>query len=253
MNLVLTKYIIALFLTFAPLVGYAGDNLGKITMLTEVYPPYNMEVDGKLQGITVDVLEAMLAILNTGQTRADFVLTNWSRAYSMAEKRKNHMVFGTTRTEKREPFFKWVGPITKTTIGIIAPKEKKIVIDKLSDINQFRTGTVLKDIGGQILHESGIEKNNLYPVSGTNAIDLSFKKMQNDRIDLFAYEINVAFYEAKLKGFNLDDFEIIYTLKEGELYFAFNIATDDKIITQWQNALDTIKENGLHKKIIERY
>jgi len=253
MNLTFAKCIIVLALTFAPLAGYAGDNPAKITMLTEVYPPYNMEVDGKLQGITVDILEAMLAILNTGQTRKDFILTNWSRAYSMAEKRKNHMVFGTTRTEKREPLFKWVGPITTTTIGIIAPKDKNIVIDKLSDLNQFRIGTVLKDIGEQILHESGIEKKQLYAVGGKNAIELSFKKMQNNRIDLFAYEINVAFYEAKLKGYNLDDFEVVYTLKEGELYYAFNGATDDRIIRQWQNALDTIKKNGLHKKIIERY
>ena len=253
MNQILIKCIIGLALVFVPFVANADDESAKITMLTEVYPPYNMEVDGQLQGIAVDVLEAMLTILNTGQTREDFILTNWSRAYSMAEKRKNHMVFGTTRTEKREPLFKWVGPITTTTIGIIAPKNKKIVIDKLSDLNQFRVGTVLKDIGGQILLESGIEKKQLSTVSGKNAIDLSFKKMQNDRIDLFAYEINVAFYEAKLKGYNLDNYEVIYTLQEGELYYAFNSATDDKVITQWQNALDTIKENGLYTKIIEKY
>ena len=233
--------------------GYAEENYAKIIMMTEVYPPYNMEVDGRLQGITVDILEAMLEILDTGQTREDFILTNWSRAYSMAEKRKNHMVFGTTRTVTREPFFKWVGPITTTTIGIIAPKDKNIVIEKLSDLNQFRIGTVLKDIGEQILLESGIEKKQLSAVSGKNAIDLSFKKMQNDRIDLFAYEVNVAIYDAKLKGHNVDDFEVIYTLKEGELYYAFNNATDDKIIAEWQKALDTIKENGLYQKIIERY
>ena len=253
MNLILTKYIIVLSLIFAPLAGYAGDNAAKITMLTEVGPPYNMEVDGRLQGIAVDILEAMLAILDTGQTREDFILTNWSRAYSMAEKRKNHMVFSTTRTEKRESLFKWVGPIATTTIGIIAPKDKNIVIDKLSDLNQFRVGTVLKDIGEQILLESGIEKKQLSAVSGGNAIDLSFKKMENDRIDLFAYEVNVAIYAAKLKGHNVDNFEVIYTLKEGELYYAFNNATDDRIIGQWQNALDTIKESELYQKIIERY
>ncbi len=253
MDLIFTRCILVLVLTFAPLAGYAGDDSPKITMLTEVYPPYNMEVEGKLQGITVDILEAMLTILNTGQNREDFILTNWSRAYSMAEKRKNHMVFGTTRTKKRESLFKWVGPITKTTIGIIAPRDKNIVIDKLSDLNQFRIGTVLKDIGEQILLESGIEKKQLYAVSGKNSIELSFKKMQNDRIDLFAYEVNVAIYEAKLKGYNPDDFEVIYTLKEGELYYAFNNATDDRIIEQWQNALDTIKGNGLYQKIIERY
>ncbi len=232
---------------------HAADNDTKITMMTEVYPPYNMQVDGRLEGISVDILEGILKILETGQTRDDVILTNWSRAYSMAVKKKNHMVFSTTRTALRDSLFKWVGPIIKTTISVIAPKEKAIVINTLSDLNQYRIGTVLKDVGEQILFASGIDKKQIHSIGGKNAIDLSFKKMENNRIDMFAYEVNVARYEAKRKGYNMADFEVVYTLKEGELYYAFNRGTDDEIIAQWQSALDTLKANGFYNKILDKY
>jgi len=37
------------------------------------------------------------------------------------------MVFSTTRTKARENLFKWVGPISTTTVGVIALKSKNIV------------------------------------------------------------------------------------------------------------------------------
>ncbi len=253
MNPVVIKLIITFMLVFISINSYAGNDSSKITMMTEIYPPYNMKVDGQLQGIAVDILEEMLKVIGTGQDRNDFILTNWSRAYSMAEKRKNHMVFSTTRTAHREPLFKWVGPITTTTVGIVALKEKGIVINNLSDLKQYRIGTVLKDIGEQILLQSGIDRKQIHSIGGTNCIDLSFKKMKIDRIDMFAYEINSAKYEAKNNGHNFDDFDIIYTLKEGQLYYAFNIETDDEVINRWQNALDTVKANGRYDEIMAKY
>ncbi len=253
MKAFLQKAFVSLLFVLVSFNSYAETTSQKITIMTEVYPPFNMEIDGKLTGISVDVLDAMLELLNTGQTREDIILSNWSRAYTMAEKRKNHMVFSTTRTSQRESLFKWVGPVSKITIGIIAPKEKGIVINKFSDLNQYRIGTVLKDIGEQTLLEGGILKKQIHSISGKNSIDLSFKKMENDRIDLFAYATKGAMYEAKVKGHDVNDFEVIYTVKEGDLYYAFNKETSDEIITQWQNALDAVKANGLYDEIVKRY
>ena len=70
---------------------------------------------------------------------------------------------------------------------------------------------------------------------------------------LFSYNLNVAFANAKMEGFNIEKYEIIYTLKVGEQYFAFNKKTDDSVIAKWQNALDAIKKNGTYKKIQAKY
>ncbi|MEA3354471.1 MAG: transporter substrate-binding domain-containing protein [Campylobacterota bacterium] len=231
---------------------FASQN-AKLDIYTEHYPPYNYMENGKLKGISVEVLDAMLQIMNSTNLVDDVILTNWSRAYTIAKKKKNAMVFATTRTESRERFFKWVGPIVKSKVGVIAPKNKNIKVEKISDFNNYKVGAVLKDVGELLLLENGVNKKNIQYVKGTDAINISFNKMENNRIDMFAYSIDAAFANAKMEGFDTSKYEIIYTLKEGELYFAFNKDTDDAIIKRWQRALDTIKKNGTYAKIVEKY
>ncbi|MCU7834588.1 MAG: ABC transporter substrate-binding protein [gamma proteobacterium symbiont of Taylorina sp.] len=224
-----------------------------IDIYTEHYPPHNMMIDGKLQGFSVEILAAMLKQMHSKQSLEDVKLTNWSRAYTIAQKKTNAMVFSTTRTTSRESLFKWVGPIKNTTVGVIAPKSNHIVINKPADFNQYKIGAVLKDVGETLLLEQGVDKKHIHNVEGKNAINLSFKKMQKNRIDMFSYDIGVAFANAKLEGFDISQYEVVYTLKESGLYYAFNKNTHDSIIKQWQNALDTIKENGTYDQILKKY
>ena len=64
----------------------------EIKMMTENYPPYNMEVDGKLQGLSVDVVEAMLKQMGSKKNKYDIELLSWSKAYDSAKNNKNNMV-----------------------------------------------------------------------------------------------------------------------------------------------------------------
>lgn len=227
---------------------------GEVKMFTEHYPPYNMKTeDGKLSGLSIELLEAMLKMMQSKQSIDDVVLANWARSYEMAKNNKNSMVFSTTRTDSREDSFKWVGPIAKATVGIIAPKRKNIVIKNVSDLKKYKIGAVLKDIGETLLLENGVKKSNIDNVAGEKAIDLSFKKMEIDRIDMFVYNTDVAFVNAKLKGYDTDKYEIVYVLKEGQQYFAFNKDSDEQIIQKWQETLDALKKDGTYKKIHDKY
>lgn len=225
----------------------------QIKIYTEHYPPYNMKVAGELTGLSVDVLSATLKQMNSNQTKSDIKLTNWSRAYSVVQKVPNSMVFSTTRTKERENLFKWVGPVSQTHIGIIALKDKNIVINKISDLNNYKIGAVLKDVGEQLLLSNGVNKTNIQYVNGVDAINLSFTKMEKGRIDMFVYDTSVALQNAKSEGFDTSKYEIIYSFETADLYFAFNKQTDDKIITKWQNALDAIKQNNIYNEIINKY
>jgi polar amino acid transport system substrate-binding protein len=225
----------------------------EIKMMTENYPPYNMEVDGKLQGLSVDVVEAMLKQMGSKKNKYDIELLSWSKAYDSAKNNKNNMVFSTTRTKSREKSFKWVGPITKTTIGITALKNRNIVIKNISDLKKYKIGCIKKDIGESLLIENKIPKENLVSIDGTNSLATTFYKLERDKIDMFAYETKVANYSADLNGFDSDEYEVVYTLSNGELYFAFNRLTSDKTIQKWQKALDKIKANGIYQEIIKKY
>lgn len=225
----------------------------EIRMMTENYPPYNMEIDGELEGLSIDVLEAMLKQMNSKKDREDIELLSWSESYSSALEVKNNMVFSTTRTKSREKLFKWVGPICKTIVGITALKSKNIVIKNASDLNKYKIGAMKSDIGETLLLENSISKNNIYTIDGTNSLATSFYRIEREIIDMLAYETKVAFYSIDLNGYEIDDYEVVYTLEKNDLYFAFNKQTSDLVIQKWQKALDNIKSNGIYDKIIKNY
>jgi len=230
-----------------------GNSIDKVQIFTENYPPYNMEVNGKLKGISVDILSAMFKQMHSNKTVNDIKLRPWATGYKITSKKKNCMLFSTTRTAQREKLFKWVGPIVATKIGIIAKKSRHIKISNIKELNNYKIGAVIKDIGEQLLLEQGVSKNNIDSIGGKNPVVLNFQKLGKGRIDMFAYETNVAMYGAKSYQIDQKDFEIIYILKQGQLYYAFNKNTDDTIIQKYQKALDDIKSNGVYKNILDQY
>ncbi len=238
-------------LLFLGLTAFA--NATDIKMMIDNYPPYNMEVEGELQGLSIEVLDATLKQMGSKQNKFDVELLSWSKAYATAQKTKNSMVFSTTRTKSREKLFKWVGPVTKTTIGIIALKSKNIIINTPNDLKKYTIGAVKKDIGEILLLENGVPKQNINSIDGVNGIATNFYRLERDKIDMYAIETKVAKYSADLNGFDSDDYEVIYILENNELYFAFNRLTADSIIQKWQKALDTIKANGIYDNIIKKY
>lgn len=230
-----------------------AQSVDDIVFMTENYPPFNFEKDGRLQGIAADLMVLILKKLDSKQTREDIRLLPWARGYRLTLNQKNTCLFATTRTAEREKLFKWVGPITTTSIGLLARKERKVKIQSLADIKDYHVGVVRSDIGEQLLVNAGIPLQNLDRVGGTDATLTSITKLNKGRIDVWSYETNVAIWEIKAKGFKVEEYETVYVLKEGELYFAFNKDTPDLVIEKLQAALDSVVADGEYQKNLDRY
>ncbi|PKG39019.1 substrate-binding periplasmic protein [Psychromonas sp. Urea-02u-13] len=225
----------------------------KIKCLTENYPPYNFFQDGRLQGIAVDLLDVMLKKIKADTDVQEIEVMPWARAYHDVLYNSDTCIFSTTRTEKREKLFKWVGPIASTTIALIAKKNSNIYINSARDLSNYRIGVVREDIGEQLLLAAGMQLKDLKRLGGVHATRRSINKLNFDRIDAWAYEKNVALWEIKKNGFNSDDYLVVYKLFDGNLYYAFNIETPDELILELQTAFDEIKEEGIHQKIMDKY
>jgi len=227
---------------------YAND-IDKIKIMTEEYPPYNMTKNGKLQGLSVEILELMLQKVGSKQTKKDMEVLPWARSYNIIQKQKHTMLFSMFRTAPREKLFKWVGPIDSSIIALIARKDRHIKITSLDDIKKYKVGSVKDDAAEIALKVKGI--TNIDSVSGSHQIERSIRKLDSGRIDLFSYV-----YEPKswdIKNFDPKNYENVYTLEKKDLYYAFNLDTDDKIIQKMQKALDDLKRKGIVKKIISKY
>lgn len=230
-----------------------AQTVDDLVLMTENYPPFNFEKDGKLQGIAIDLMVLMLNKVGSRQTREDIRLLPWARGYRLTLNQKNTSLFATTRTPEREELFKWVGPITTTTIGLTARKDKGIKVSSVADLENYHVGVVHSDIGEQLLVNAGIDLKKLDRVGGTDATSTSITKLNKGRIDIWSYETNVARWEIKAAGLNADEYEVVYVLKEAELYFAFHQDTPDGPLQQLQRALDALKAEGTYQAIVDGY
>ncbi len=231
----------------------SAKSMDDLEIWTEIYPPYNFKGNGKLKGISVDLMVLMLRTVNSKLTREDIKLAPWARGYRSVLNKKNNVLFSTTRTKEREKHFKWVGPITTTTVSVFARKDNNIKIQSIEDITKYRIGVVIDDIGEQLLVTAGVPLIKLDRIGGTDVIRQSIRKMNKSRIDLFCYEESAAKWTIKKNGFNPSDYEVVYILKKGELYYTFNKKTPDAVLQKLQNALDELKKDGSYQKILDKY
>ena len=210
-----------------------------LIFFTEAYPPYNYADDNILRGIAVDML--VIASLDTAQPvqRAQIRLQPWARAYRTTLSTPNTVLFSTTRTAEREKLFKWAGPISTTRVVLLARKDRKIHIQSAADLQRYRIGVIHEDIGEQSVLALGVKKEQLQVSANADAL---IRQLQAGRIDLWAYEENVAHWFLRNANFNPDDFESVYQLQQGELWYAFNLQVSDEKIQQLQKAIDALHQ-----------
>ncbi len=223
-------------------------NLDNFVIMTEQYPPYNFEQGGQLKGIAIDIMAEILKRDGSKKTVKDIQLLPWARGYKDVQEKPNTILFAMTRSTEREKMFKWVGPISPTKITLQAKKAKKITIKSAADIKKYKAGAIREDIGHQLL-----EKNGATNVDLSADIISNIKKLDADRIDVWAYEENVARWELKSNGKNLSEYESVYTLLSSDLYFAFNKSTPDATIANIQKIFNEMKKDGTYQKILDKY
>ena len=218
-----------------------------IAYMTEQYPPFNFEDQGKIQGIIADTMLAMMKKLDVDRP---IKVLPWANSYNKIQTVPNTCLFGMTYTPERAPLFKWVGPVTDTEVTLFALKKNHIQIKSIEDINRYKTGVIRSDIGEQLLLKNGVKPDRIDPVAQT---DQNLKKLIAGRVDLIAYSKKVLIWQIKQSGLNVDDFDIVYSLSKGELFIAFHKDTPDSIIQAFQKELDTIKSDGTYKAIADKY
>ncbi|PAV26626.1 amino acid ABC transporter substrate-binding protein (PAAT family) [Tamilnaduibacter salinus] len=229
----------AILATASVFSSMATADLKDYQMMTETYPPFNFRVDGELKGISVDMLMAASDKAGLGIQRSDIQLLPWARGYQTLQNKPQTMLFATTRTEKREPLFKWAGPITDTKIALIAKKGSDVTLNSASDFASPSIAVVRDDVAEELVRDAGATDGNL---DLNPKPEPAMRKLQAGRVDLWAYEQNVAFWLINNAGFDTDNFEVVHVLSEGELFYAFHKDTPDEVVSTLQSALDALSD-----------
>lgn len=217
-----------------------SNSLSPLAFITEEYPPYNYWVDNQLRGTSVDLLEAIFELTQTPLTRQDIHYYPWVRGYELALHQANTVLFSTTRTAAREAHFHWVGPIAQDRVVLLAHRDAPVVIDSLADAIErgLKVTVIREDIGAQALIEANYPGHLMLPaIDNRSALHM----LMRGRVDLWAYSADVAEWIVESEGYANDSLIPVHTLSESSLYFAINLATDPRLVTRMQQALDNIK------------
>lgn len=223
--------LLSIFFTTQVLAGpFSG-----LKVLTEEYPPYNYTENNQLKGISVDLL---LKASGGDITTNNIKVWPWPRGYDAVQKEDNVMLFAMTRTEARDPLFKWVGPIADTKVVILVKKDNPA--QSIQDLvnSGGSIGVIKDDIGETLSKEAGIPSKQLRQAPAAKNLA---KMLQAGRIQGWAYEWNVALWNLKKLGESADNYRILEPLKVAKLYFALSKSVSDDRIEAMNAAVSAAK------------
>ena len=221
-----------------------------LQIVTEEYSPYNYMEDGKIVGLSTEIVEATVSKAGFEKT---LKLYPWPRAYKMVLKDKNTLIYTITRNEEREKSFKWVGPIAPRAIVIYKLKTRDdIKVNTLEDAKKYKIGVVRDGAFNKELQSKGFVIGKNLMVVATEKLNI--RKLYKGRIDLFgAVPISLA-YQSKKEGFDFNKLTEVYKVPSNTAYYmALNLKTSDEIVNKLQVALDGLKEDGTYQKIMDKY
>jgi len=220
------------------------------TIMTEELPPYNFVQEGVVHGFSTDILLQILHENNISIDRKEIKLLPWPRAYQLVKETPDTILYSTARTGEREELFKWVGPITNITTGLIALKERNILIKNLADLTHYTVGTIRDSAPDQFLLKEGVPEQNLDRIANP---DSNIKKLHAGRIDMIVFSVLSTWFLMDKMEINPDTYEVVYTLGSRPLYYAFNRETDDEFIADLNRTLQEMKKpNAEGTSIVEQ-
>lgn len=220
-----------------------------IMIITEEAPPYNYTQDGKITGVSTEMVQAVFKEANIIYAIESYP---WARAFNIATEEKNILIYSILRTPERENMFKWVGEIApRKSYFYKLKKRKDIIINSLEDAKKYIVGGVRADARTTYLKNNGFNITEIVSNDESN-----IRKLNAKRIELMVGNELSFTYLVKLIGFSMDDFEKAFFLEEfskGDFYMAFSLSTDDKLVQDLKTALDKVKADGTYDKILTKF
>ena len=232
--------------------GYSIINVHAIDLeiVAEDFPPYEYKENGKVTGFTVELIEVLLT--KTGHKGKTMILP-WARAYQIALTKKNVLIHTVARKKERENLFKWIGPISPRIIYFYKLKKRTdIQVNTLEDAKNYKIGAVRGQAVRDLLITNGFEeKKNIFTVTGD---DQNIEKLFLERIELIDNTDFMLRWRLKRLGLDYGKVEKVFVVDDStDYYMAFSKKTSDEIVNQFRKAFKTIKQDGILKKLEERY
>lgn len=213
---------------------------------TEELPPYNYTENGKVKGISTEIVRA---VFNEANVNYKIISYPWARAYNLTLNHNKYFIYSIAKSGKRKKLFKWVFEVAPTKSYLYKLAERKdIVVKKFLDINNYVIGAIRDDVGAQFL-----KKKNIKRITLASSNEKLIKMLIHGRVDIIEFDEATFNYLIEESSYRKDIFKKVLFNKEisGKQFLACHVNMPEKVILKINNAYKKIKKIGKYKKILK--
>ena len=200
----------------------------ELEIVTTDFPPYQIQNGEKVTGMAVEMVQEV--VKNSGH-KGTISVYPWARAYQIAQKNPNAIIFSIARTPEREKLFKWVGTMVPFNVYFWKLAERKdIQLKTMDDAKKYLSGGVFNDIKAQYLTTHGfVEGKNLEMVRND---ELNIHKLFGNHIDLIPFDENSFPWKVARAGHDIRKITKLLRIDglATDLYIAASLNTPDSVV-----------------------
>ncbi|MGW1958129.1 basic amino acid ABC transporter substrate-binding protein [Streptomyces sp. NPDC001920] len=218
---------------------------GQLTTCTHLpYPPFQSEIDGKVQGFDVSLIDLVAEDLGVKQAIVDQPFENFKTGGSLNAGQCDLAAAGMTITEERKKNVDFSDPYFEAT--------QAVLVDKKSGISSF-AGLKGKKVGAQAqtTGEDYAKSKGLDPVSFESS-DAVLNGLRTGQVQAVVIDYPVVQGWLKDKA-NADAFQVAEQINTGEQY-GFTVKKGNTELREAINkAIKEAKADGTYKKLYEQW
>ncbi|MDU9035282.1 transporter substrate-binding domain-containing protein [Pseudomonas corrugata] len=224
-----------------------------LRIVTEELPPYNMTQDGRMTGMSTEVVQAVLKEVGM---QAPIQSMPWARAYQIALDDNNVLIYSIARTPERESLFQWVGAIAPTRWYLYSLADRPVKLNSLDDARGHQIATVNQDVGEQYLVSKGFRIGE--ELQSSTKYEHNYRKLKVDHVEMWiSNELN-AQYLVRQNGENpaevlVRSLPIPDLSSDAGLSMAFSRKTPTEIVEKFRAGLEAIHRNGVYDAILHKW
>jgi polar amino acid transport system substrate-binding protein len=220
---------------------------GQLTTCTHLpYPPFQSEIDGKVQGFDVSLVDLVAQDLGVKQEILDTPFENFKTGAFLNSGECDLAAAGMTITEERKKNVDFSDPYFDATQAVLV--DKKAGVGSLADV---KSKNVKLGAQAQTTGEDYVKKQGFDPVSFESS-DAVLNGLRTGQVKAVVIDYPVVQGWLKDKA-TADAFEVVGNLNTGEQYGFTVKKGNTKLLAAINKAIADAKADGTYKKLYEQW
>lgn len=214
-----------------------------IPVVTGELPPYSVTQSGQLTGVATDIVREIMRRVDYSHA---IEIQPWKRAIVSSE--FYQLTYPLARTDVREKHYQWIGPLIEDKFVFAMLTSKVNGEYSLDRLRSLRVGVTRGASTETRLKQ--LKFNHIESVVGeiTNA-----KKLMAKRIDVWFSTALMVHDQLRLLGRQQSEVTIVAVDMDIDMYLVASLNLHRELVEQWQKALNDIKADGTHQRILLEY